>query len=57
MVGEDEQQLGRWNYISLRGKHETYTTIISVYRPAKQQETYARQTAYSAKRGKLFKLM
>lgn len=56
MAGEDEQKLGRWNYISLRGKHETYTTIISIYRPAKQQETYARQTAYSAKRRKFLQI-
>jgi len=49
---EDNQQLGRWNYITLRGKREKFTTIISVYRPLKTQETYARQTAYTAKRRK-----
>lgn len=48
--GEDKQMLGRWNYITIRGKHEHYTTIISVYRPAITQETYMRQTALSAKR-------
>lgn len=48
--GEDKQMLGRWNYITIRGKHEHYTTIISVYRPATTQETYMRQTALSAKR-------
>jgi hypothetical protein len=54
--GEDENQLGRWNYITLRGKHETYMTIISVYRPSKQQETFLRQTAYTAKRRKTIQL-
>jgi len=50
---EDRQYLGRWNYITLRGKHDTFTTIISIYRPNKNQETYARQTAYTAKRRKV----
>lgn len=50
MSGQDVQLLGRWNYISLRGKHEHYTTLISVYRPTKYQETNMRQTAYSANR-------
>jgi hypothetical protein len=47
--GEDEQHLGRWNFITLRGKNEKYTTIISIYRPSKYQETYLRQAAYTAK--------
>jgi exonuclease III len=50
--GEDTHQLGRWNYITIRGKREHYTTIISIYRPSKQQETFLRQTAYTAKRRK-----
>lgn len=52
-AGEDSQQLGRWNYITLKGKQDRYTTIISVYRPTKYQETFMRQTAYSAKRRKI----
>ena len=48
----DDQLLGRWNYITLKGKRERYTTIISVYHPSTYQETYMRQTAYSAKRRK-----
>jgi Endonuclease/Exonuclease/phosphatase family. len=52
-AGEDCQQLGRWNYITLKGKKDRYTTIISVYIPTKYQETYMRQTAYSAKRRKI----
>jgi exonuclease III len=55
-AGEDKQQLGRWNYITLRGKKEQYTTIISIYRPSKYQETYLRQTAYTAKRRKTLQL-
>jgi len=51
-AGADSQNLGRWNYISLRGKNHNYTTIISIYRPRKFQETYIRQTSYSAKRRK-----
>jgi len=37
---QDTQLLGRWNYITLRGKSGKYTTIISVYRPNRTQETY-----------------
>lgn len=48
--GEDKYLLGRWNYITLKGKNGHYTTIISIYRPSKQQETYLRQTAFSASR-------
>jgi len=51
-AGEDAQGLGRWNFITLKGKLDTYTMIISIYRPAKSQETYSRQVAYSAKRRK-----
>jgi hypothetical protein len=53
MAGEDSQRLGRWNYITLRGKKEHYTTLISVYRPSRYQETYMRQVSYSAKRRKV----
>jgi exonuclease III len=49
-AGQDSHQLGRWNYITLRGRREKYTTIISVYRPNKSQETYMRQIAHSANR-------
>lgn len=53
MAGQDNQQLGRWNCITLKGKQEHYTTIVSIYRPTKQQETYMRQTAYTSKRRKV----
>jgi len=52
LADEDAQGLGRWNFITLKGKLDTYTMIISIYRPAKSQETYSRQVAYSAKRRK-----
>lgn len=51
-AGEDKHSLGRWNFITIKGKHEYYTTFISVYRPATHQETYLRHTAYSADRRK-----
>lgn len=54
-AGADSQNLGRWNYILLQGKIIKYTTIISIYRPTKYQETYMRQTCYSAKRRKTLK--
>jgi hypothetical protein len=54
-AGGDKQNLG-WNFITIKGKKEHYTTIISVYRPATHQETYMRHTAYSAKRRKLLPL-
>jgi Reverse transcriptase (RNA-dependent DNA polymerase). len=53
LTGEDMQQLGRWNYITLRGKNNYYTTIISVYRLSRYQITYMRQVSYSAKRRKV----
>lgn len=51
-AGVDKDNLGQWNYITLKGKKEYYTTVISIYRPNKYQETYMRQTAYTAKRRK-----
>jgi Endonuclease/Exonuclease/phosphatase family. len=52
-AGVDRENLGRWNYITLKGKRNYYMTVISVYRPTKYQETYLRQTAYTAKRRKI----
>lgn len=49
---QDTHYLGRWNSITLKGKRDHYTTIISIYRPTRYQETYNRQTAYTAKRRK-----
>jgi hypothetical protein len=49
----DRFHLGRWNAITLKGKKEYYTTIISIYRPSTYQETYLRQTAHTAKRRKV----
>lgn len=52
-AGSDKEGLGRWNYITIKGKKDYYTTLISIYRPNKYQETYMRQTAYTAKRRKI----
>ena len=53
-AGEDVHWLGRWNFITLKGKNNTYTTIISIYRPASSQETHSRQVAHScSKRRKM----
>ena len=43
--GDDERQLGRWTWVTIRGKHNCATTIVSIYRPEKQQSTYSRQLA------------
>jgi hypothetical protein len=53
MAGQDNQQLRQWNYITIKGKREHYTTIVSIYRPTKQQETYMRQTAYTSQHRKV----
>lgn len=42
-AGYDVANLGRWNFITLRGKYGKSTTIISVYRPNANQETSQRQ--------------
>lgn len=51
--GHDIQDLGRWNYITLRGKREYYTTVVSVYCPAENQETSHRQLYNAVKRRKV----
>lgn len=52
--GVDHDSLGRWDFITLRGKKDYYyTTIISIYRPLTSQETYMRQTVFTAKRRKV----
>lgn len=30
-AGEDEYNLGRWNYVTLRGRNQHMTTVISAY--------------------------
>ena len=34
-VDNDSDSMGRWTWITFRGKHNTHTTIISAYRPVK----------------------
>jgi exonuclease III len=50
----DSHSLGRWNLITLKGKRDHYTTLISIYRPSPSQATYLRHMAYTAKRRKAF---
>ena len=47
--GEDEHNLGRWNWVTLQGKNNLITTIISIYRPGKNQITLDRQQAHTSK--------
>ena len=48
--GEDTHGLGRWNWITLQGKQERITTIITIYRPGKNQTTLDRQQAHTSKK-------
>ena len=43
--GSDNRRLGRWNWVTLQGKRDKKTTIISVYRPMQGQQTLQRQYA------------
>ena len=47
--GEDQYGLGRWNWITIQGKRDKITTIISIYRPGKNQTTLDRQQAHTSK--------
>jgi len=44
-IGGDDRQLGRWNWITVQGKGNKKTTIVSIYRPRKGQQTANRQLA------------
>ena len=48
--GEDEQGMDRWNWITIQGKHDKITTIISIYRPGKSQMTLDKQQAHTSKK-------
>ena len=50
--GEDERKMGRWNWCTVKGKHEKKTTIISIYRPENTQSIYARQLAKLRRTGR-----
>ena len=41
--GKDNRNLGRWTWITVKGKQHTQTTIITVYRPTNQQITAQNQ--------------
>ena len=47
--GEDDKGMGRWNWITLQGKHDKKTTIISIYRPGKNQMILDKQQAHISK--------
>ena len=47
--GEDKDKMGRWNWISLQGKQNRITTIITIYRPGKNQTTLDKQHAHTSK--------
>ena len=44
-AGGDTRKMGRWNWITLRGKEDKMTTILSIYRPREGQATSYRQLA------------
>ena len=44
-AGGDKRKLGRWNWITVRGREQHSTTVISIYRPSKEQVTAANQLA------------
>ena len=41
--GNDNRSLGRWTWITLKGKQNIHTTVITVYRPTNQQVTAQNQ--------------
>jgi len=41
--GGDSWKMGRWNWVTLRGKDQIMTTIITIYRPRAGQATSHRQ--------------
>jgi hypothetical protein len=47
--GEDKHNMGRWTWISLQGKQNRIATIISIYRPGKNQVMLDRQQAHISK--------
>ena len=44
--GEDSHGMGRWNWITIQGKQNRIISIISIYRPGKNQSILDRQQAY-----------
>ena len=41
--GKDERRLGRWTWVTIKGKFDKLTTIISAYRPINEQVTSQNQ--------------
>ena len=46
--GEDKHGMGRWTWITIQGKQNRITTIISIYRPGKNQTILERQQAHTS---------
>lgn len=44
-AGEDRDKLGRWNWVTIKGRKNRKITIISIYRPRESQKTAVRQSA------------
>ena len=53
--GEDSRKMGRWNWVTVKGKLNQKTTFISIYKPQKTQRTYERQLAKLRDEGELLK--
>ena len=53
--GEDERKMGRWNWVTVKGKLNKATTLISTYKPQNSQRTYERQLAKLRKDGEKLK--
>ena len=37
--GQDKSGLGRWTWFRIQGRHNSFTTVFSVYRPCKNEDT------------------
>jgi exonuclease III len=44
--GDDDKNMGRWNWVTIQGKRGTKTTVISIYQPEEHFEVSNRQHAY-----------
>ena len=41
--GKDQKNMGRWTWVTLKGKRENKTTIVATYRATNLQQTATRQ--------------
>ena len=47
--------MGRWNWVTVKGKLNQQTSFISIYKPQKTQRTYERQMAKLRREGEHLK--